>query len=531
MGILFVGAQRSRTHPSPADPTEDEHVRVGPAAGLGVGGRLILGESDRPDAAPGVVDVARGAPSAAADRGAPFPDLIVPILAETEDDVALLRPQLVTHDLEGMDRIGVVLRTLPDRHAVRIRDLAAHDLTIAAPIIFQEVVAPLGEGAGVLRLVQPAPGALAARRRTGRGVDAGLQAAVVDIIRQALHVGEAHVGGDDAAFVAERADQVLERLLVRGEMVLPVVVDVHVSPAVVGQTAADHRVRGALDLFRRDRLGEAVPTVPTHRRGQRDGVPADDAEALLRRTAGVPGPEGDDGFTFGGKAARDPPRLRIQLQAGRQTLRGVGQRALAGDGDRIEERRTRADAEDGRPVDARRGRGRRSQDIRRDRRRGLLTRGPERLRARRLETGVRPIGIVIVVAILGIADLEQQLLHSGDVHFQGLRFGAGTHDAAAPEHPAVADDEELHARTVRAALGVIEADLGGERLRAAVERDHQDAFRDRTDAALEGLAADLERAGLFRLLRGMPVLHGPSVALDDRLEVQVIEPDGLGGEP
>jgi hypothetical protein len=60
--------------------------------------------------------------------------------------------------------------------------------------------------------------------------------------------------------------------------------------------------------------------------------------------------------------------------------------------------------------------------------------------------------------------------------------------------------------------------------------DDEHAFGDGAHAALEELALDLERAGFFRILRGMSVLHWPTVALDDRLEVQVIEPDRLGGE-
>ena len=70
----------------------------------------------------------------------------------------------------------------------------------------------------------------------------------MDVVRQTLHIREADVGSDDAAFVAERAHQVLERLLVRRKVVLPVVVEVDVGPAVVGEPATDHRVSGALHL-------------------------------------------------------------------------------------------------------------------------------------------------------------------------------------------------------------------------------------------------------------------------------------------
>ena len=60
--------------------------------------------------------------------------------------------------------------------------------------------------------------------------------------------------------------------------------------------------------------------------------------------------------------------------------------------------------------------------------------------------------------------------------------------------------------------------------------DDEDAFGDGAHAALEHFPVNLERLGVLGIPGGMSVLHGPPVTLDDRLQIQVIEPDGLGGE-
>ena len=52
---------------------------------------------------------------------------------------------------------------------------------------------------------------------------------------------------------------------------------------MVDEAALDHRIGGGFHLVGGNRCGETVPTVPAHRRRERDLVAADDAEFFLRR--------------------------------------------------------------------------------------------------------------------------------------------------------------------------------------------------------------------------------------------------------
>ena len=72
--------------------------------------------------------------------------------------------------------------------------VAAGFLAVAAPVVLEEIEAPLGELPGILRLVAVA--ALVARTGPGtrRDVDAGLQALGVDVVHHGLHVRETLVG-------------------------------------------------------------------------------------------------------------------------------------------------------------------------------------------------------------------------------------------------------------------------------------------------------------------------------------------------
>ena len=75
VGVLFVRGEARGVEISPADFSDDEHVRVVPMAGAGERRGFVLIESNAGQAAPGIGDVARGAPGIAADRGAPFRDV------------------------------------------------------------------------------------------------------------------------------------------------------------------------------------------------------------------------------------------------------------------------------------------------------------------------------------------------------------------------------------------------------------------------------------------------------------------------
>ena len=84
----------------------------------------------------------RRAPALAADLRAPFPDVAHAVLAEVEDDVALLLLQQVAHQ-----RVGLL-----ELRQFRVGVLGG-DLAVGAPVVLQEVEAPIGELLGVLRLV------------------------------------------------------------------------------------------------------------------------------------------------------------------------------------------------------------------------------------------------------------------------------------------------------------------------------------------------------------------------------------------
>ena len=134
-------------------------------------------------------EVAGRAPALAADLFAPFPDVAHAVLAEVQDDVARLAFEDVAHQLVRLLQGGPV-RVLDDR-------------AVGAPVVLQEVEAPLGESLRVLFLVLVGADVPAAGQGPGRGVDARLQPLGVDVVGQRLHVGEAAVGVDPS--LARRA--------------------------------------------------------------------------------------------------------------------------------------------------------------------------------------------------------------------------------------------------------------------------------------------------------------------------------------
>src|SRR5260370_890133 len=112
---------------------------------------------------------------------------------------------------------------------------------------------------GGLIVVAAAAGAAGAGFRASIGIDAEVEALGMDVIGEGLDAGgeSFRVGDDVAGGVA--AD-------------LPAIVNDDVFVAGVLHAAADEGVGGGLDEILVDVAGEAVPTVPAHRRSESQAV-------------------------------------------------------------------------------------------------------------------------------------------------------------------------------------------------------------------------------------------------------------------
>ena len=123
-----------------------------------------------------------------------------------------------------------------------------------AEVIFEEVHAPPGEGAGVLPLMSIAAGIAAAGQVAAAGVEAELQPLSMDIIGQVWNaVGKFLRVGDQAAFRVA---------FFQG----PHIVDDDVFIARVAQAGIDHGVGGFKDQRLVDVGAEGIPGVPAHGR-------------------------------------------------------------------------------------------------------------------------------------------------------------------------------------------------------------------------------------------------------------------------
>ena len=184
MRPILVGRHPAVTH--------FEHVRIVPMTRLRIAGDIDLGKPDALHGIPAVGDVGRSAPEVASRFRSPLPHIGGAVLAQAIDHGASGTQQGFTHFLIGA----------PLFFAGR-----SVDATGATPVVFQVIIAPVGERPGILLLVSVA--ALvsaahfpAARLRPRRGVDPDLQAFGVDIAGQRFHVRELRVGGDVALGVA-----------------------------------------------------------------------------------------------------------------------------------------------------------------------------------------------------------------------------------------------------------------------------------------------------------------------------------------
>ena len=325
----------------------------------------VLAEPDAADALPRVADVARRAPAV----GVLHPLGCVAVgcaVREAVNDVAVEGPKGVVHllDMVVVERIPVVLEVV-DAPFAPLLHVGFHEgvraempdfgpvlpvvtalFLIAVMFVVPAFFDPLVDAVGVVRVAADVRGIGPDPRR---GVDTHPKAHVMNGAREALHVGEFRVR--------------LDRVVLAAAFALPAVVDVDVGPAVVGESAFDHRACRREHLFLRDVARPAVPAVPAHRRGECDFAPRDDLQAALAAAQCIRGFQVHGIFARCGYASRDPSGLGVEFQPFGKSFGREGHRTDARRGDRVEEFRTRTDAEDARAVDARGVGGFRGQDV------------------------------------------------------------------------------------------------------------------------------------------------------------------------
>ena len=276
----------------------------------------------------------------------------MPVLAQVEHDVARLVFENPAHQAVG---------SLAARH-LGIGPRAGR-FAVRAPVVFEEVEAPLDEAGRVLRLVLPGPVEARACEGAWRCVDARLEPVTVDVVGQRLHVGKAAVGVDHPALVPRR--DLLVRIL-GPRPAHPRIVDVHVVVAVIRHARLDHDVGRLAHQGVARLLVEGVPVVPAHRRGERQRVADDDAEAAL---GAAPGIRRSHRRVVRAQrriadSAADDAGGRLEGETGREALHDELHRAIAGRRNAIQEGVAGPDAVDRGPVDARLARRGRRQDAR-----------------------------------------------------------------------------------------------------------------------------------------------------------------------
>src|SRR5262249_8208282 len=135
---LLIGRELGRPRAlAPTDLSDDEHVRVVPAAGTGELLMAGLRKTNSRHARPGVADVAGHAPEIATDFGAPLPDFAVAVLAHAEPELAIESVKHATHQNVWL----LIVLELVSAAGVR------------APVVLEIVEAPPGPRAGVLLFV------------------------------------------------------------------------------------------------------------------------------------------------------------------------------------------------------------------------------------------------------------------------------------------------------------------------------------------------------------------------------------------
>ena len=291
---------------------------------------------------------------------------------------------------------------------------------------------------------------------------------------------------------------------------------------MIDEPALDHGIGSAFHAVGGYGMGKAVPTVPTHLRGERDLVATDDAEFFRILTLGIFGAEGDVVFALGLQTAGDLAGLAVQLQAGGQTLGGKLHRPFAGSGTGVQKRRTGTDAKDIRTIDARCGGFRRGQNVRSHggggfggNRHGGGTGG--------FKLGVGPVGMVEIDAVAAVGHFQHEGFHPGQIHGDLLRGVALVQDTALPECFAVAFDDEFHAAQAIAHF-VIHAHGRGKTGAAAGQIELQMAVGVGAETMVERFAADGQFVAVHR-----DIFVRFAIPLRGEADVQTVQPDGVGG--
>src|SRR5690349_2380761 len=127
------------------------------------------------------------------DGFAPLPDPAHTVLAQVENEIAVLSTENFAHEPVGFFQSGPAG--------------VFGDVTVGAPIILEEIKTPFGEALRIQFLVLVRADMAGTGERARRSINAGLQTFGVDIVGQRLHIGEPAVGVDAASWVAWRAGE------------------------------------------------------------------------------------------------------------------------------------------------------------------------------------------------------------------------------------------------------------------------------------------------------------------------------------
>ena len=337
---------------SPADLPDDQHVGVRPVAGaLEAGPAVLAAETDAGHALPVVADVAGRTPALRhllqerSERNAGM-------VGDGIDDVPPGSMEGVRHVAEppGIVHIPVVFKVVdtPVRPLLRIVPCKGIRPEIPEGIAFELAAVQFPDRiddsffnppVGSLRVVAGTPDVTGIGRHPRAGIDAELEAVLMQEVTEGLHVREFAVRLDALVLPAAEA--------------LPAVVDVDIGPSIVGQALFEHRLRRAHDLFLADGIAPAVPGIPAERRGECDLVADDDAEIPLAAAMAVLRPEGNlvSPSFLGGSA--DNAGFLIEFQAFWKAFGREGEGAFAGRRDAVKEVRAGAGAVNRRTVNAR----------------------------------------------------------------------------------------------------------------------------------------------------------------------------------
>ncbi len=101
---------------------------------------------------------------------------------------------------------------------------------------------------------------------------------------------------------------------------LPAVVDIDVRPAVIIESLGHERLRRLEHFLLADGIAPAIPTVPAHRRRERDFVADDDAKIAVGFSGGVGGVDRDVIFRRRLDRAGDLSGRGVKRQPGGQAI-------------------------------------------------------------------------------------------------------------------------------------------------------------------------------------------------------------------